>query len=102
MPFINNPDSSRDLIIFMTSFISSLKIIVVKPDPNIFLWTAAFVADAAAANPNAIKTLLANGLSTFPIKGNLAFDNDPKSLPNNPLDCTILHNWVFESFILAE
>ena len=53
----------------MTSFISSLKIIVVKPDPNIFLWTAAFVADAAAANPNGIRTLLANGLSTFPIKG---------------------------------
>ena len=102
MPFINNPDSSRDLTIFMTSFISSLKIIVVKPDPNIFLWTAAFVADATAANPNGIKTLLANGLSTFPIKGNLAFDNDPKSLPNNPLDCTILHKWVFESFILAE
>ena len=35
IPFINNPDSSSDLIIFMISFISSVEIIsVVKPDPN--------------------------------------------------------------------
>ena len=34
-----------------------------------FLWIAASVADAAAVNPNGIETLLANGLSTFPIKG---------------------------------
>ena len=30
---------------------------------NIFLWIAASVSDAAAVNPNGIKTLLANGLS---------------------------------------
>ena len=37
-PYNNNPDSSRDLSIFIISFISSLEIIsVVKPDPNIFL-----------------------------------------------------------------
>ena len=44
-PFINKPDSSRDLTIFMISFISSLKIINVveredksvrRPDLNIF------------------------------------------------------------------
>ena len=34
-----------------------------------FLWIAASVADAAAVNPNGIETLLANGLSTFPVKG---------------------------------
>ena len=47
-PFIHKPDSSRHLIIFITSFISSLKIInVVVPDPNVFLWITASVADAA-------------------------------------------------------
>ena len=97
--FINNPDSSR--AIFMILFISSLEIIsVIKPDLNIALWIAAFVADAAGGNPNGIRTLLANGLTT--IKGNLAFSIGPKSLPNNVPDCPILQNWVFESFILAD
>ena len=50
----------------MISFISSFEFInVVIPDPNIFLWIATSVADDAAVNPNGIKTLLANGLSTF-------------------------------------
>ena len=85
----------------MILFISSLEIISVKqPDLNIALWIAAFVADAAGGNPNGIRTLLANGLTT--IKGNLAFSIGPKSLPNNVPDCPILQNWVFESFILAD
>ena len=47
----------------MISFISSLKIInVVSPDPNIFLWIAASVADTAPVNPNGIKTFLAHSL----------------------------------------
>ena len=80
MPFINNPDSSRDLIIFMVSCTSLSEIInMVLPDPNIFLRIAASVA-AAAVNPNGIKVLFANGLSIFPIKGNPAFSNGPKSL----------------------
>ena len=58
----------------MISFIYSSEIINVvrfaksegcAPDLNIFLWIAAFVADADAVSPNGIKTLLANGLSTF-------------------------------------
>ena len=44
------------------------------------------VADAAAVNPNSIKTLLANVLSTFFIKGEPVFSNVPKGLPKNPLD----------------
>ena len=52
----------------MISFISSLEINAVVPDPNIFLGIAASVVDAAAVNPNGIKTLLANGLSTFSLK----------------------------------
>ena len=54
MPFINKPDSSRDLTIF---------------------------------NPNGVKTLLANGLSTFSIKDNPGFSNDPKSQPKNSPEC---------------
>ena len=87
----------------MASSISSLEIIkVVNPALKIFLWIAASVADAAAVNPNGIKTLLANGLSTFPIKGNPVFSNGPKILPRYPHDCPILRNWVFDNFILAE
>ena len=59
-------------------------------NPNIFLWIAVSVANAAAVNPNGIKTLLASGVSTFLIKGNPVFSNGPKSLPRNPLDCSIL------------
>ena len=36
------------------------------------------VPDAAVVNPNGIKMLLANSLSTFPIKSNLVFSNGPK------------------------
>ena len=73
----------------MISFIISLEIIIfVKPDPNICVWITASVA--AAVNPNDIKTLLANSLSTFPIKGNPVFSNGSKSLPKNPpIDCPI-------------
>ena len=85
------------------SFISSFYIInVVVPDPNIFLWIAASVADTVAVNPNAIKTFLANGLRTFPIKGYPVFNNGHKSLPRNPPNCPILWNWVFGNFLLAE
>ena len=52
-----------------------------------FLWIAESVADAAAVNPNGIKTLLVNGLSTFLIKGYPFFSNCPKCLPKNLLDC---------------
>ena len=68
--FIDKPDSSRYLTIFMISFISSFEIInVVIPDSNIFLCIAASVADAIAVDSNGMKMLVANGLSTFLIKG---------------------------------
>ena len=77
----------------MISFISLLEIIdVVVPDPNIFLLIAESVPNAAAVNPSGIKTLLAIGLGTFPIKGNPVFSNGPKSLPKNHPDCFILCN----------
>ena len=69
--FIINPDSSSDLTIFIISSISSFEINnAVVPDPS--------VGDAGDINPNGIKTLLANGLSTFSIKGNPVFSNGPK------------------------
>ena len=89
----------------MISFICYLEVINVfrfvklegRPDSNIFLWIAATIADAATAvDPNGIKTLLANILSTFSIKGNPVFSNGLKSLPKNPSDCAILCNWVFD------
>ena len=84
-------------------FISSFEIFsVVIPDPNIFAWIAVSVADAAPVNPNGIKTILANGLSTFFIKGNPVFSSGHKGLPKNPPDCHILCNWVFDNSILAQ
>ena len=53
-------------------------------DPKFFLWIVAFVADAAALNPNSTKALLANDLSTFPINDQPVFSNGPKSLLRNP------------------
>ena len=102
-PFIHKPDSSRDLIIFMISYISSLEIInVVKADLKTFLWIVPSIAGAAAVNPNGFKTLLANGFSTFPIKENPVFRNIPKSLPKNPPDCPIFCNWVLDNFLTAD
>ena len=58
------------------------------PDAKIFLCIPASAVDAAAVNPNGIKTVSANGLITFFINGNPVFGNGPRSLPRNP-DCTI-------------
>ena len=92
-PFINEPESSRVLTIFIVSFISSLDIInVVKPDPSIFLWVSASAAEGAAVNPIGIKTLLAK--STFHIKGNAVFSKGPKNLPKILLDYPILQNKI--------
>ena len=53
---------------------------------------AASVSDAAPVNPNGIKTLFANDLSTFPIRRNPFFSNGPRNLPKNPPDCPVLCN----------
>ena len=54
----------------MISFISTFEIInVVILGPKIFFLKAASVIVAAAVNPNGIKTLLANSVSTFFLKG---------------------------------
>ena len=53
---------------------------------------AASVVDDDDANPNSIKTLLANGLRTSSIKGKPVFSNGPKSLPKSLPECLILFN----------
>ena len=53
---------------------------------KILFWIAASVADAAAVNPNGIKSLVANGLRIFFIKGKPAFGNGHRILPKN-VDC---------------
>ena len=75
-------DSSKDLIVFIISFISSFEVINVVV--SIFLWIAASVVDAASVDPNGIKTLVANGLSTFFIKGNLVLSNGSESPLRTP------------------
>ena len=62
-----------------------------QPDQNIFLWIAGSVADAAAVNLCNIKTLLANSLNAFPIKGKSVFSNGPGCLPKNPPMIALLH-----------
>ena len=71
------------------------------PDPNIFFWIAATVADAAIVHPNGIRTLLANGVSLFFINGKSTFINGPRSIPGNSPNCTMLDKRVFDNFSLA-
>ena len=84
----------------MISFIYPLEIIIAvmrgakfkgrRSDPNIFFWIDGSIADnAAAVNPNDIKTLLTNGFNTFFIKSKPVFSNGPKIIPRNPPDCPI-------------
>ena len=90
---IYKPHSSRDWSIFMISIINFVMHedkSKGRPNPNIFLWIACFVAGAAAVHPNGIKTLLGYGLGTFFIKGKTVFSNGPKSLSGNPPDCPII------------
>ena len=46
--------------------------------------------------------MVSNGLSIFFINYKQTFINDPKILPRNPPDCTILDNLVFDNFTLAD
>ena len=71
----------------------SFKSYVAVLNPKISFSIVASVADAAAVvNLNGIKRRLANGLSTFFIKGKPVFSNGPKTLRENPTDCPILYN----------
>ena len=73
-----------------------------RRDPNIFLCIPASAADAAAVSSRGIKTLLANGVSALFINDNPDFNKGSSSLPKNPPDCIIFHNWVFENLRSAD
>ena len=87
----------------MISFISLFQITnVVIPHPKVFFWISTSVTDdASAVDPNSIKTLWTNSLSSFFIKGKPVLKNGPRSLPRNHPDYTILDSWVFNNFILG-
>ena len=53
---------------------------VVVLDPKMFFWIAS-IADVATVYPNGIKTLVANGLSTFFITSKPVFSIGPRILP---------------------
>ena len=70
----------------MISSISSFKISnVVMSDPKSLFWINTSVADAAAVNPNGTKTLLANGVSTFFINGQVTFLNGARKVSNSEI-----------------
>ena len=71
------------------SFISSFEIIkVVVPEPCIFFWIPASIAEAAAVIPNGAKTFFAKGIATFINGTTNLLNNDHK----NPPDWVILEN----------
>ena len=74
--FISKPYSSRDYTIFMISSISSFETVNAIPDPkNLFC-----IATSVATNPRFTKILLANGLSTYLIKGKSVFSISSRNL----------------------
>ena len=78
------------------SFISSFEIIrVVVPDPRIFLFIAASVADAAAVGPSIPKDLI-----TLFNNGNPDFNNGAKNLKSPPF--CILVNCAFDNLISVD
>ena len=110
-PFINTPESSRDVTIFMMyiiSLINNIRVVVPKPkvtvaqDPKIFLWILESAADATAVNTNGIKTLLANAFITFIINSKPTFIDGPRRLPRNSPYCIILSSCVFDNFTLTD
>ena len=83
--FISNPYSSRDLTIFLISYIFSHETIkAVVPDLKIFIWIATSVGDTAAIKPKGIKKILANSVSNLLINGKSAVINGLRKLRNPP------------------
>ena len=45
---------------------------------------------------------LGNGIRPFFMKDTTVYSNGQRSLPRNPVGCTILSSWVFDKFILLD
>ena len=77
------------------SLICSFEIIkVVVPEPYIFFWIAASIAEAAAVIPYEAETFFAKGIAAFINGPDNLLNNDPK----DPPDWIILEIWALESF----
>ena len=77
------------------SFIFLFEIIkVAAPEPWIFFWIPASIAEVAVAIPSGAKIFFAKGTATFINRPANLLNNDPK----NPPDWTILEIWALESF----
>ena len=62
--FFNKPESSKDVTVFIISFISLFDLInFVAPEPKFLFWITASAIDVTAVNHYGIKTLLAIGLA---------------------------------------
>ena len=94
-PFNKILECSRAWTIFMLSFISLFEIIKVvvrgvedegRPEPCIFFWILAWIAEASAVIPNGAKIFFAEGTATFISGPANLLNNDPE----NPLDWIIL------------
>ena len=70
-----------------------------ETEPWVFIWIAGSVAEIAGVNPNGIETPLGNGLSISFINGIPIFINGTRSLPKNPLACTVFDSWFCDNFI---
>ena len=71
------------------------------PYPKILFSTPAFKCNAAAVNPNCIKTFLANDLVTFFIYTKPVYIDGIRSLPRNLPGWMILNICLFYNFTLA-
>ena len=53
-----------------------------RPEPCIFLWIPASIAEATAVIPNGAKTFLAKGIATFINGPTNLLNSDPKNPPD--------------------
>ena len=81
------------------SVISSFGLIrVAVPEPCIFFWIPASIAEAEAVIPNEAKIFFVNGTTTF-INGFSILLNNASE---NPPDYIILDIWVLDSFMSVD
>ena len=62
---------------------------------SIFVCIHTSTADVATVNPNGIKTLLANNLSTFFVKSQPSFSNGARCLARNPPEFNQCNSAIF-------
>ena len=82
-PFNKILECSKGWTVFILSFIYFFQIIkVVAPEPCIFFWIPASIADAGAVICNGAKIFFAKGTPTFISGPASLLNNDPKNPPD--------------------